>query len=92
VERFFWEWRVWIEVTFGLSMMEPWEKLLTTATVCLILALLVTSVYYYLPQHMAVIWRRAKYYAVGEESVTTAAWAATSGLARSLPTQGKMEL
>ncbi|KAG8986329.1 hypothetical protein FRB94_010217 [Tulasnella sp. JGI-2019a] len=90
-KRFLWEWRMRIEVTFGLSMMEPWEKLMTTATVCLILTLLVFSVYYYLPQHVAVIWRRAKYYAVGEENV--AAWVTTaSGIGRSMPTQGKIEL
>ncbi|KAG8871893.1 hypothetical protein FRB97_008232 [Tulasnella sp. 331] len=89
-KRYLWEWRVCIEVTFGLSMMEPWEKLMTTATVCLILTLLVFSVYYYLPQHVAVIWRRAKYYAVGEENVS--AWVAASGIGRSSPTQGKIDL
>lgn len=26
--RFLWKWRLWVEVTFALSMLQPWEKVL----------------------------------------------------------------
>lgn len=46
------------------------------------------SVYYYLPQHVSVIWRRAKYYAVGEENL----WASAAGGAKYVQPQSKAEL
>ena len=30
VARFFWRKRLWLEVTFALSMLEPWEKILVS--------------------------------------------------------------
>ena len=29
VGAFLWRWRFWLETTIGLSLLEPWEKLLT---------------------------------------------------------------
>ncbi|KAI1792222.1 hypothetical protein LXA43DRAFT_349852 [Ganoderma leucocontextum] len=28
IGKFLWRWRIWVEVTFALSMLEPWEKFL----------------------------------------------------------------
>ncbi|KAF9067745.1 hypothetical protein BDP27DRAFT_1328340 [Rhodocollybia butyracea] len=61
-----WRIQMWIEGTFALAMLEPWEKILmiflTTFT------LMATGIFRYLPQHISVMKGRAVYYLWGNES------------------------
>ena len=33
IAAYIWRWRLWGEVTFALSMLQPWEKLLTRKSI-----------------------------------------------------------
>ncbi|KAJ4474402.1 hypothetical protein J3R30DRAFT_673647 [Lentinula aciculospora] len=63
-------WRVhmWIEGTFSLAMLEPWEKLLLLVIFLTTFTLLVTGIVRYLPHHISVMKGRAVYYLWGSES------------------------
>lgn len=57
------------EVTFGLYMLEPWEKLIFNSIVCLLLSVFVLSVWSYFPSHVRFVAQKAAYYyhGTGEE-------------------------
>ncbi|KAJ3754586.1 hypothetical protein FB446DRAFT_745462 [Lentinula raphanica] len=63
-------WRVhmWIEGTFSLAMLEPWEKLLLLIIFLTTFILLTTGIVRYLPHHISVMKGRAMYYLWGSES------------------------
>ncbi|KAI0764682.1 hypothetical protein C8Q74DRAFT_1180092, partial [Fomes fomentarius] len=65
--KFLWRRRVWVEVTFALSMLEPWEKFLVLVVMYLLLGLLLTGVTLYFPNHMALMNARTAYYLFGRE-------------------------
>ncbi|RPD56569.1 hypothetical protein L227DRAFT_465544, partial [Lentinus tigrinus ALCF2SS1-6] len=67
VGKFLWRRRVWVEVTFALSMLEPWEKFLVMVVMYLTLGLLLTGMYLYLPHHLAFLSARAAYYLFGRD-------------------------
>ncbi|RDX49173.1 hypothetical protein OH76DRAFT_1312347, partial [Lentinus brumalis] len=67
IGEFLWRRRVWIEVTFALSMLEPWEKFLVVVVMYLTLGLLLTGIYLYLPHHLAFLTARASYYLLGRD-------------------------
>ncbi|KAI0700660.1 hypothetical protein C8T65DRAFT_557644, partial [Cerioporus squamosus] len=67
VGNFFWRRRVWLEVTFALSMLQPWEKFLVMVVMYLTLGLLLTAIYLYLPQYVAFLSVRASYYLFGRD-------------------------
>ena len=88
-----WRKRVLIETTFGLSVLEPWEKILigtcvpevfvqgfltnvywppwrvlpTVVTWYLILAVVFTGLYRFMPHHVPEMYRRTLYYLFGDE-------------------------
>ncbi|KAG7095156.1 hypothetical protein E1B28_005935 [Marasmius oreades] len=63
-----WRIRMWIEGTFVLHMLEPWEKLLILLIFLVSLVLLMTGVVRYLPHHLSVMQRRSAYYLWGNEN------------------------
>ncbi|KAJ3873791.1 hypothetical protein F5051DRAFT_418426 [Lentinula edodes] len=65
----YWVWRVhmWIEGTFSLAMLEPWEKLLLLIIFLTAFTLLATGIVRYLPHHMLVMKGRAVYYLWGSQ-------------------------
>ncbi|KAH9916735.1 uncharacterized protein BXZ73DRAFT_53579 [Epithele typhae] len=67
IGKFFWRRRVWVEVTFALSMMEPWEKAVVLVVTYLTLGLLFTGIFFYLPHHLVFINERAAYYLFGRD-------------------------
>ncbi|PCH42008.1 hypothetical protein WOLCODRAFT_73456 [Wolfiporia cocos MD-104 SS10] len=71
---FAWRRRVWLETTFALSMMQPWEKVLVACFVSLLLGSLVTGMYLYLPHHLSYIHGRAMYYLLGYDAGVSSAW------------------
>ncbi|KAI0700687.1 hypothetical protein C8T65DRAFT_612780 [Cerioporus squamosus] len=68
IGQFLWRRRVWVEVTFALSMLEPWEKFLVMIVMYLTLGLLLTGMYLYLPHHLAFLTARASYYLFGRDA------------------------
>ncbi|KZT70703.1 hypothetical protein DAEQUDRAFT_667385 [Daedalea quercina L-15889] len=76
---FLWRRRLWLETTFALSMMQPWEKVVVMCTVWLLLALFVTAGYLYFPRHVRYVCGRARYYLLGRELGMPAAlkWSAS---------------
>ncbi|TFK47380.1 hypothetical protein OE88DRAFT_797591 [Heliocybe sulcata] len=83
---FLWRRRMWLEGTFGTSLLEPWEKMILVFIWLLLTTLLLTGVVKYLPQHLHFIQRRAVYYFMGREGdvgelvhKTGAGWGAASG-------------
>ncbi|KAH9918097.1 uncharacterized protein B0H18DRAFT_883123 [Fomitopsis serialis] len=76
--KFVWRRRLWLETTFALSMMQPWEKVVVMCAVWLLLGLFVTTAYLYFPQHVRYLCGRARYYLDGELSVPAALkWSAS---------------
>ncbi|KAJ3494855.1 hypothetical protein NLJ89_g10723 [Agrocybe chaxingu] len=71
---FFWRQRMWIESTFVLSMLEPWEKILLLTIFFAFSLLLFTGVYKYMPQHLIFLRGRAVYYLWGQEGGERFLW------------------
>jgi len=71
---FLWRRKMWVEATFALSMLEPWEKLLVVTIVLLIMTLVLTGLYQYMPHHLAVMQRRSTYYLFGQEGAERSMW------------------
>lgn len=65
VRRFLWRRQIWFESTFALSMLEPWEKILFMTVILFVSTLSVVGAIRYLPNHVAVISRRALFYLHG---------------------------
>ncbi|KAI0780341.1 hypothetical protein BD413DRAFT_462759 [Trametes elegans] len=95
LHRFFWRRRVWVEVTFALSMLEPWEKVLILVVIYAALLLLGTAAFFYLPHHLAFLRARAAYYLFGStdaasDSLVRLKDAASWGLNASLANVGSL--
>ncbi|KAI1792221.1 hypothetical protein LXA43DRAFT_887735 [Ganoderma leucocontextum] len=73
VGAFLWRQRFWIETTSGLSLLEPWEKLLTLALLYFLLTLVFTGLYKFVPQQAPLLYRRTLYYLFGSEGSEVAA-------------------
>ncbi|EJF61568.1 hypothetical protein DICSQDRAFT_105708 [Dichomitus squalens LYAD-421 SS1] len=73
VGAFLWRQRLWIETTCGLSLLEPWEKILTLAILYLTLTVVFTGLYTFLPQELPLLYRRTLYYFLGNEESEAAA-------------------
>jgi len=54
------------EVTFSLYMLTPTEKIIFNSVLFILVSLLVTAASLYLPNHVAVIYKRIWYYLHGE--------------------------
>jgi len=65
---------MWVEATFALSMLEPWEKVLVVTIVLLLMTLVLTGLYQYMPQHLVVMQHRATYYLFGQEGAERSLW------------------
>ncbi|KIP01632.1 hypothetical protein PHLGIDRAFT_80323 [Phlebiopsis gigantea 11061_1 CR5-6] len=68
VGAYLWRKRLWFETTFALSMMQPWEKLVLLVGLTSCFVLFGTAGYLYLPDHIAFVAGRAKYYLLGQEN------------------------
>ncbi|KAJ3931016.1 MAG: hypothetical protein NXY57DRAFT_1082686 [Lentinula lateritia] len=55
-----WRIRMWVEGTFGLAVLEPWEKALLLVIFLITSILLVTGIIRFLPQHMLDVKGRIK--------------------------------
>ncbi|KAF8634759.1 hypothetical protein AX15_000722 [Amanita polypyramis BW_CC] len=64
---FLWRRRLWFESTFGLTVMEPWEKMLMMTIFAVLFTLVMTGFVKYLPRNLAFMHRRAMYYLWGHE-------------------------
>ncbi|KAL5521061.1 hypothetical protein ACEPAG_8983 [Sanghuangporus baumii] len=60
-----WRFWLWISVTFGLSVMEPWEKLFVAIVVAFILGLIGLGFVRFIPQFISVSLARTRYYLLG---------------------------
>ncbi|KIY69540.1 hypothetical protein CYLTODRAFT_334296, partial [Cylindrobasidium torrendii FP15055 ss-10] len=58
-----WRWRIWLETTFGMSVLEPWERFLVLGVLIILAALLAT----YIPSQLARASARMVYYIYGHE-------------------------
>ncbi|KAH9855496.1 hypothetical protein C2E23DRAFT_688924, partial [Lenzites betulinus] len=65
IARLFWRGRLWIECTFALSMLEPWEKLVIIFFMCGTLLLLGAGGLVYLPHYLSFVQERTAYYLFG---------------------------
>ncbi|KAK7438030.1 hypothetical protein VKT23_018198 [Stygiomarasmius scandens] len=68
IAYYLWRANMWIEGTFVLHMLEPWEKLLLVFISFILFSLLVTGIVRYLPHHISVMQRRTIYYIWGNTS------------------------
>ncbi|THH16311.1 hypothetical protein EW146_g4310 [Bondarzewia mesenterica] len=64
---FLWRKRVWLEVTFGVSVLEPWEKILYITVLTVLSSLFGIWIYKYLPHQLSTTYARARYYVSGQE-------------------------
>ncbi|KAK7888222.1 hypothetical protein LTR67_009099 [Exophiala xenobiotica] len=60
------------EVTFSLYMLTPTERFIFNFILFMLISLLVTAAYYYLPNHILIIYNRVWYYLQGELASKTA--------------------
>ncbi|KIL62830.1 hypothetical protein M378DRAFT_47202, partial [Amanita muscaria Koide BX008] len=67
LRRYLWRWRVWIEATFVLSMLEPWEKIMLVSFFTFLNLLLLAGIVIYFPAHLSNMHGRAIYYLWGAE-------------------------
>jgi len=74
VGGFVWRRRVWLETTFALSMMQPWEKVVVVCFFSILFATLLAGMYLYLPRHLEYLRGRATYYLLGHEIGVASAW------------------
>ncbi|TCD60719.1 hypothetical protein EIP91_009625, partial [Steccherinum ochraceum] len=65
VGRLLWRKRMWIETTFALSVLEPWEKIFVLCVTYFLLTLVLTGLLKFAPQQLALLWSRLVYYAHG---------------------------
>ncbi|KZT25575.1 hypothetical protein NEOLEDRAFT_1064817 [Neolentinus lepideus HHB14362 ss-1] len=84
--HFIWRRRVWLESTFAMTMLDPWEKIVLVTLWLFLTTVIVTGTVKYLPQHLYFIQRRAVYYIMGREGNigelvhrASAGWGAASG-------------
>lgn len=68
VGAFLWRRRMWVETTMGLSVLEPWEKVMILLIFYLLLTITATGVYRFLPQQLDVLHQRMAYYFFGHEA------------------------
>ncbi|GJE93990.1 hypothetical protein PsYK624_101570 [Phanerochaete sordida] len=86
VGAFLWRRRMWLETTMGLSVLEPWEKLMILVIFYLLITVTATGVYRFLPQQLDVLHSRTVYYFFGHEASQSGAQAVqqlVSGIANS---------
>ncbi|KAI0777970.1 hypothetical protein BC629DRAFT_1441192 [Irpex lacteus] len=63
-----WRKRMWVETTLGLSLLEPWEKLMTLLLFYCLLLLTMTSVLRFTPLQLSLFQERLTYYFYGHEA------------------------
>lgn len=71
IAAFVWRCRLWLEVTFALSMLQPWEKLLTIISFYTVLFLVSTTFMVYIPTGVALVHSRLAFFAFGSEPAAT---------------------
>ncbi|KAK7689580.1 hypothetical protein QCA50_007372 [Cerrena zonata] len=67
IGAFLWRRRIWLETTFGLSLLEPWEKILVLVIIYLIVTLMLAGLYEFIPQQITPLYNRLLYYLFGHE-------------------------
>ncbi|KAJ7621190.1 hypothetical protein FB45DRAFT_798945 [Roridomyces roridus] len=71
---FFWRWRMWVESTFALSMLEPWEKILLITIFSVLFFLICSGIVMYFPRHLRQMHGRVMYYLWGQEGDERLLW------------------
>ncbi|KAI0031326.1 hypothetical protein K488DRAFT_71491 [Vararia minispora EC-137] len=86
-----WKWRLWLEITFGASVLSPGEKIAFIVVWSAILSLLILAVVSVIPQALTAMYGRTLFYIFGADAAratqlyafawngTTAAAAAAGG-------------
>ncbi|KAH7915646.1 hypothetical protein BJ138DRAFT_997567 [Hygrophoropsis aurantiaca] len=79
---YLWRRKIMLETTFGISVMEPWEKLVFFTLLSFLTVLFFTGLYRFLPQSLVQFQRRLSYYLWGHQTDERAIrhWMDTSGL------------
>lgn len=72
LRKFLWRKRVWFESTFGLSVMEPWERNMVLTFFFIAWMLLTVACYRTLPNTLKFWSERTMFYLHGNETDTTA--------------------
>ncbi|KZS89684.1 hypothetical protein SISNIDRAFT_384755, partial [Sistotremastrum niveocremeum HHB9708] len=62
-----WKWKMTIQGTFALSMLESWEQFILIGICTVLSVLLLTALVKYMPHHLAFLMTRARYYLSGNE-------------------------
>ncbi|KAH8075863.1 hypothetical protein BXZ70DRAFT_870229, partial [Cristinia sonorae] len=65
--KWVWRKRVWLETTFALSVLEPWEKLLVLCVTYFTLVLVFIGLFTYAPQRISLGYSRMVYYFHGHQ-------------------------
>ncbi|KAI0666418.1 hypothetical protein C8Q78DRAFT_450392 [Trametes maxima] len=69
---FLWRRRFWLETTSGLSLLEPWEKILVLMIIYTLLTLVFTGLYKLAPHEAPLLYRRLLYYFFGHDDAVAA--------------------
>ncbi|KAA1477802.1 hypothetical protein DENSPDRAFT_845018 [Dentipellis sp. KUC8613] len=69
---FLWRKRMWFETTFGLSVFEPWEKILFMIIFMTITTLIATAFVKFLPAQLVGMYHRTLYYLLGPDAAPPA--------------------
>ncbi|KAJ3820863.1 hypothetical protein F5880DRAFT_904489 [Lentinula raphanica] len=67
----FWRARMWVEGTFGLAVLEPWEKALLLTIFTISSIFFIAAIIQYLPQHVSDMRGRLLYYLFGSSDSTS---------------------
>ncbi|KIY69541.1 hypothetical protein CYLTODRAFT_372520 [Cylindrobasidium torrendii FP15055 ss-10] len=67
VVQYLWRWRMWLETTFAISMLEPWEKWLVCIVVFTSAFLFWLGSVRYIPRGIVTMYSHAVYYLSGQE-------------------------
>ncbi|KAJ3720302.1 hypothetical protein C8R42DRAFT_670349 [Lentinula raphanica] len=67
----FWRAQMWVEGTFGLAVLEPWEKALLLTIFAISSIFFIVAIIQYLPQHVLDMRGRLLYYLFGSDSMSS---------------------
>ncbi|XP_006457474.1 hypothetical protein AGABI2DRAFT_56735, partial [Agaricus bisporus var. bisporus H97] len=60
-----WRLQLWFECTFGLTVMEPWERMVVLTFFAVVFLLVFTGLVRYFPEKLVGLQRRTVYYLWG---------------------------
>ncbi|KAJ8488605.1 hypothetical protein ONZ45_g13893 [Pleurotus djamor] len=69
-----WRWRIRLEATFAITVLEPWEKVVVVTFLALVFLLILYGVITFVPKQFLTMQRRAIYYIWGHEADAHRVW------------------